>query len=515
MRRQRVNGADISPGPSPAPANERRWVWLLCALAALRVLVFCAAFPFFNNVDEQAHFDLVMRYAHGEVPRGDYTFSPESANYIALYGSVEYLQSPKQFPGGQFPPPLWRWPREQARPVYLARLARWQSKTNHEASSPPLYYAPAGLWLRAGRVGGLDRLELLFWIRFLNGLLAAALVWLGYLAARMIFPEQRVLRLGVPLLLAFFPQDAFYSIQSDVLSPLGFGAAFLGLAQLLRAEVPSARVAAATGLCLAATGLIKSTNLILLAAAAAGVGWTMRQRFRTGRLRPALPALSLLAVGTVLPLGAWMLWSRHAFGDFTGAGAKIKLLGWTAKPIGQWWPHPIFTPAGLWTFCSDVLTSFWRGELAWHGRPLASPVADAGYAAVSLLFVGIAVAALFVQRRAPDSTGWQRSLLWFGFGSFALSILFLAVMSLRFDYGNCFYPSRDNPYITSGRLISGTLIPFALLFVYGLDRALKAARLSTDTARLAVLGGLIVLMTISEIALNLPAFASESNWFHL
>ncbi len=52
-----------------AARHERKLILLLCAIAALRVFTFCAAFPFFNNVDEQAHVDLVMKYARGDVPR--------------------------------------------------------------------------------------------------------------------------------------------------------------------------------------------------------------------------------------------------------------------------------------------------------------------------------------------------------------------------------------------------------------------------------------------------------------
>ena len=35
---------------------ERIFVVVLCMLAAARVFIYSAAFPFFNNVDEQMHF---------------------------------------------------------------------------------------------------------------------------------------------------------------------------------------------------------------------------------------------------------------------------------------------------------------------------------------------------------------------------------------------------------------------------------------------------------------------------
>ena len=66
-------------------SNERKLLAVLCAIAAARVFAFSAAFPFFNNVDEQAHVDLVMKYARGDLPRGLGHFSPEASEYFALY----------------------------------------------------------------------------------------------------------------------------------------------------------------------------------------------------------------------------------------------------------------------------------------------------------------------------------------------------------------------------------------------------------------------------------------------
>src|SRR5205807_689367 len=84
---------------------ERIIVLLLCAIAAVRVFTFAAAFPFFNNVDEQAHVDLVMKYAHCDSPRDLGYFSAEAAYYFSLYGTPEYFVSPRQFNTRQFPPP--------------------------------------------------------------------------------------------------------------------------------------------------------------------------------------------------------------------------------------------------------------------------------------------------------------------------------------------------------------------------------------------------------------------------
>lgn len=67
-------------------------------------------------------------------------------------------------------------------------------------------------------------------------------------------------------------------------------------------------------------------------------------------------------------------------------------------------------------------------------------------------------------------------------GVVVLFILFLTGLPLRYDFGTCFYPSREFPYFTSGRLISG--IPF-------------------------------LVITASEIATSTEVFASSYNFFHL
>src|SRR5207253_1719840 len=108
-----------------------RWIVIgLCAVAALRVFVFAAALPFFNNVDEEIPF--------------------------------------------------------------------WESRLNHESGEPPLCYALAGGWMNVGRLVGLRGLPLLYWVRFLNVGIGAALVWVGFAATRSTFPDNQFLQLGVP-----------------------------------------------------------------------------------------------------------------------------------------------------------------------------------------------------------------------------------------------------------------------------------------------------------------------------
>src|SRR5438874_2201024 len=133
------------------PGGDRQLVFLFCVLAALRVFIYSAAFPFFNNVDEQAHFDLVMKYSQGHIPRSLEAISPESAAYIARYGSPEYFGRLADFPDKRLPPPLWKQP-EEAQINFDLTSAAWEEIVNHEASQPPLYYLAAGIWADLGRL---------------------------------------------------------------------------------------------------------------------------------------------------------------------------------------------------------------------------------------------------------------------------------------------------------------------------------------------------------------------------
>ena len=228
-------------------ANERVLILLLCVAAALRVFIFSAAFPFFSNIDEDLHFDLITQYSHAQVPRGFDRLKEETLNWIVPYASPEFLFPPEHFPDGKFPAPLWKEPWSKVEPEIAATRAAWSSEINFESSQPPLYYALAGLWWWIGKQIGLIGIQSLYWIRFLNAALMAIVVWLGYVAARTIAPERLDLRIGVPLLLAFIPQNVFYAMNNDVLSPLCFGVLFLCVLQWLRTDAPSLLLGALTG----------------------------------------------------------------------------------------------------------------------------------------------------------------------------------------------------------------------------------------------------------------------------
>ncbi|MGA3283650.1 MAG: DUF2142 domain-containing protein [Verrucomicrobiota bacterium] len=506
-----MSNADSNLANGISGTHEHKIVWLLCLLAAVHVFVFSAAFPFFNNVDEANHFDLTVKYSHGHLPGGPELVSAESMQDIAIFGSQEFLWKTNFFTNGQLPPPPWTQSPEVIRRYLTANEMARQQIVNYENSQPPFYYALAGIWRNIGEWCGFENGRLLYWGRFLNMFLVAALVWVGYVAARMIFPEQCFLRLGVPALLAFIPQTQFYSIQNDVLSPLCFGVAFVFLVQWWWAERPTVRLGIITGLMLAATYLTKISNLPLVILAAGVVLLKVRHWLKAGQMRAELPPLGGLALCALLPMICWLAWTKHAFGDFTGSTAKIKILGWTQKPFTEWWHHPIFTPHGLWTFLSGTLATLWQGEFLWHRAPLAFRGVDLVYAISSMILTGIALVNLLPQFKAATSA--QRQALWLGFWSVCAVVAFLGFVSIIYDFHDCFYPSRAHPYFTSGRLMLGALVPFLLLVVYGLDRAFSSTKKLWP--RWLALAGFILFVLVSEITTDWPVFFSKYNWFHM
>ena len=116
-----MNTADSNPPAAISEPSERKIVLLLGLFAAIHVFIFSAAFPLINIVDEQVHFDLAVKYSHGDVPRALEPPSNESLQYIAIYGTKEFLWPPETFPGGTLPPPPWTQPMENIAKFLQAR----------------------------------------------------------------------------------------------------------------------------------------------------------------------------------------------------------------------------------------------------------------------------------------------------------------------------------------------------------------------------------------------------------
>jgi hypothetical protein len=237
----------------------------------------------------------------------------------------------------------------------------------------------------------------------------------------------------------------------------------------------------------------------------------IQKRTEKTALRPVFVPLVASIISAAVPIAGWFVWNYHTFGDLTATGPKIEFLGWTRKPVGNWWPHPIFTLNGVKEFWPELMASFWRGEFIWHGKRLAWQAIDVFYWVSSTLAIGLAVITLFP--RSTKLTDFQRRALWLAFSSFAVLVLSVALLSVAFDFGLCVYPSREHPYFTSGRLLSAAAVPFFLLYSEALDCVLS--RIPRQWPRTILFAGIVLFIVVSQSVVNWPVFSSDYNWFHL
>jgi hypothetical protein len=488
----------------------------LVVFAALRVFVFSSAFPFFSPVDEQLHLDLVLKYARGFLPTSEpSTYDPTTAALVMSWGSPEYVFPPSAFWIGRAPTPR-EWIARRGPAGMRVGLREMESRINGETAMPPLYYAAAALWWRLGGLLWRSPLVRMYWVRWLAAPALGALVFLAWWGLRGPYTDDASVRIGVPALLAAFPNDFFFYVTPDVLAPLLGGAAFLGLLALAAPgrpdrRPPSAWLAAATGLAMAAAFLCKYTGVIWMGVGAALCVRALAEARRTGTLRSRAALWSILWGAALAPTGAWLLRSRLVLGSWTGQQHKVALLGWSPKPLGEWLDHPLLTPHGLGTFLHDLAASFWRGELAWHGQPMLTPGFDGFYAFSSGALLALALLGWLRRRRGAERRRIEGTAL----GAVAGSVAILAVLSLAFRFGVVLRPSQAYPYFTSGRLAASALMPFALLYVRGLEVACTPApprlRRVLPLALLAIVLGAVL---IDETGLSRTVFASPFNWFH-
>jgi hypothetical protein len=481
----------------------------LVLFAGLRVAFYCSVFPFFTNVDEPLHFDLIWKYSRGQWPsENSDRIHPEADRHITYFASPEYLYKSSDFRGGRFPEPVWNLPASRQQQAVDARAAR--RNVNHEEHSPPLYYAAAGAWLRLGEFFGLQEARLLYWIRFLNVPLYLALLALSFHAGRRFFPDRPALALGLPVLVAFFPQDVFYSLNSDVLTPIPCTLVFIIAAGLLVEGHFGLGRHAALGAAAAAGILVKLANLpVLIWAALAIAGMGRGGAAGTIPCRRRLLSAGTLLLAFALPVALWALGNQTMTGDWTGARQKIDLLGWSYKPLSELLPHPILTVGGMSYFLHNLLASFWRGEFTWGLQRISLPAMDANYTWSTILL--LSAAAFFSLRRLRQETVSRVVAL--GLAGVAAALAYQALLSVVFDFNQCFYPSRRLPFFVSGRLLLCVMVPLLIGYAYGLEKLLGLFGKARFALPLLLMQG--VVSTLLELYLSLPALSSAYNLWHL
>ena len=489
--------------------SERAIVVTLALLSGARVFVGATMLPIFTLVDEHEHYDLTAKYARGHWPDADSNhYDYDTSRLTMLYGSPEYL-TPNEVLRARPAKPLWKFDASVRDSMVEEGARKMAGRVNYEAHSPPVYYVLAGVWNNLGAVLGQRDAILIYWTRFLNVLLYPLFVLLSYHFIGRFYPQERSLRINATILLASFPQDVFFSMNNDVLSPLLFLGALYLLLLWRNQDGPATWLGIASGLMVAMTFLVKYSNIAIVLVAAMIFGRKLVHAARAGRLRQRQRELLLAALASAIPVLCWLGRNLFVLNDLTGSHSKIAELGWTYKPLSELGDHPMFTPMGFVYFFSTLIRNFWIGEIIWHFERVTPAVYEWFFILSTFLCLIAAAVRCWRQARIADRGRDPDGLLFLAVSS---SVFFLVLISLLFDFGDCFYPSREAPYFVSGRLIIGVLCPFVILFVRGLEFLL--ARWPDLAKRIAVVS--IALISLAcQFGLFATVYASEFNWFHL
>ncbi len=494
------------------------FLWILCIFAMLRIFFFSAVFPFFNNVDEQAHFDTVVKYSKGYLPRnGTADYEYESAKSIVLYGSPEYFHTPQDYKSGKMPLPVWSIYQSQQSSLkneldklIYKEITKWTRSNNHEAFSPPVYYVLAGAWYDLLKVLGLKGGDLLYGIRFLNILLYGILFWITYLFCKNTLQNDLSMQFGILLLLSFFPQAVFYSVNSDVLSPLLFIGSLYLLIQISNSN-RSSLFHLIAGLSVSLTFLTKLTNLPILIFFSIFILIRVKNLLNEERLKAQLLNILLLVSGCCLPIACWLGWNFFVLGDMTGDAMKLHQLEMKVKPLAAMWDHPIFTLKGLIYFISESVKNFWRGELIWGLQRIASNVADYFYVISSCIFVPVSIISNLASKE--NYSPQRRFLNLVNALVLVFFALVISLLSMMFDFGTCWFPSQKNPFFTNTRIILGAFVPFLILYLDGIR--IIITKISTRINYVMIILLICILIFLSEIYSTYPVMGSNYNWFHM
>jgi len=414
-------------------------VILLMLLAFVRGVVYAAVIPPWQAPDEPQHFEYA-RLVH-DLGRS-VSWSDRSPELLELLEA-----SKEEFRFFEFVP----WARSNDPRGML--------------QAPILYYRLAGFPL--SWVSGTGLTEQLMVMRLVSALLTVAFVWVCYQTARILFPDDLFVQLGVPAFVVFLPMHTFISgaVNSDNLMKVAGGFCVLFITHMLQRGVsPINAVGLVTSVFLsyatkrAFVGLIPAALLAIPLAI-----WLHPPR------RVVLRALMLLGVSTVLAAGL-VLW---------GLGISDVPTGWRDQVLLRLFAtHEVPDPGRMWQHLlqvfPDYVKSFFVTFWAAFGWGLVT-VHSVWYLGLGLLS-GLAVlgAARVLLGRVRGLNHLQRSQL-VALVLYVLTVIVFVVLSTA---SALFLSTGTTEWLLpgskpQGRHLFGALLPIAVLFTVGLRAWLR------------------------------------------
>ena len=388
-----------TPRADAASGNDARWLTPLLLLWVLKGVLLVAMIGPFTGHDEVDHFWYIVRLAEG--------------NGLGVVGEVN------------LPP--------EAEP-YRAYVADYP--TNAEVIQPPLYHlllAPISL------LAPDDPTARLTLLRLVSIPIGAGVVVLAYLIARLLFPDNLLIRAGVPVVVAMQPQVAFEGaiVNHDILLILLVCATlYLTLVGLRDGFSPERQWL--IGLIGGAGFWTKVSFGLVLPVVALALILVWR---RTGKPWRALVPMLLRSIGLpLLLIVPWFVRSWWLYNDPTGASRlrEIPEYGEQAQAL----PEMLFSTP----FWRQMIEDFW-GNYGWRQIPLEPMVIRVIWVAWGLTLLGLAagLARRWLPWRSLQTSAWstfQRQ----GVAMLALSILLyisgvLYVGTIQFTQARFAFPA--------------------------------------------------------------------------
>ncbi len=415
----------------------RKWNgWLIFFVAGHLALglVYSWTTPAFEASDEGAHYAFVQWLATG------HALPVQSA-------SETFAEAPWQQEGSQ--PPLY---------YYLgAALTAWVDTSDYHDVLVPNPFSRVGvpgtshnatLYRHPARPEPLQKTLLaVALVRWFSLILSGVTVWLTWVLAGQVFPQQRAVQVAATALVAFNPMALFVnaSVNNDNLLMLLSTAALVVMLPFMQREAPRYTWrAVGTGILLGLAALTKVSGLVLWPLAALAVGWGC-WRARDAR---RFVLNGILILGPAVLISGWWFWRNwELYGDWLGLAQMVAVAHPRAVPItlfdlirteGQgffasyWGVFGVFSilPAGWVLAVYDVLTAAsvlgggWLLVRAWRARHAAEHWAELTWLAIFCVLTLVGVINWTLQTLAS-----QGRLM---FGAIAPLSIFMAAGLLAF-----------------------------------------------------------------------------------
>ncbi|WP_188037117.1 DUF2142 domain-containing protein [Actinotalea sp. JY-7885] len=291
-------GALVSLGPL-ALRSTRTLVVLVALLAVVRGLIWSAAVPALEGMDEPAHFAYVQHLAE----EGEFPGHVENREIFSerLHGTIEALNVESTTPGDR---PDYSPGGEERTLEEVEDLSPTGGGGGPGSMYAPFYYLPGVPLYEAG---GDDILSQIALVRLWSVLLGAAAAVLLVLIGRRLFPASGAAQGAFAVAGVMQPMVAhqFAIVNNDGwVVTAGFAALLVGLELAARGRAP--RLALLAGVVIGAALLGKP--FAIACAVPLGVGWLVgKVRFRERSLRVLAGEAGLVVLGFLLTYGLWTL----------------------------------------------------------------------------------------------------------------------------------------------------------------------------------------------------------------